>query len=231
MKILALDAATEACSVALLLDGVVQETFEVAPREHARLLLPMAQELLKQADLALTELDAIAVGRGPGAFTGIRIAMSMAQGLALGSHLPVVPVSTLAALALRNHRLHGASKSLVVQDARMQEVYWAAFDVHAPNFPTPVTAESVSPPANLPIEDYDADWSAVGSGWSAYAEPLSVLQARVGTGPEIVLPHAQEVALLAERLLDQGHKFSVDQAMPSYVRNDVAKKSAKSGLL
>ncbi len=225
MKILALDAATEACSVALVAGETVHERFEIAPREHARLLLPMARELLAEAGLELNCLDAIAVGRGPGAFTGIRIAMSMAQGLALGASLPVAPVSTLAALAYRNFRLYGSRKNLVVQDARMQEVYWAAFATDASNLPQSQDVERVSAPGDLPSENFDAQWCAVGGGWAAYPEALETLQSRLGRTPQVTQPHAEDIALLAGAMLEAGQVFTAEQATPSYVRNDVAKKS------
>src|SRR5436190_10050766 len=129
MKLLAFETATEACSVALWIDGRIGERFEIAPRRHAQLALPFAQSLLDEAGIAKSALDAIAVGRGPGAFTGVRLAIALAQGLALALDRPVVPVSTLAALAL------GAltddpsgSAILAVIDARMGEIYAGAFE-------------------------------------------------------------------------------------------------------
>jgi len=227
MKILALDAATEACSVALLHNDEVQERFELAPREHAQLLLPMARELLAQANLQFADLDAIAVGRGPGAFTGIRIAMSMAQGLALGAGLPLVPVSDLAALALRNYRLHDASNSLVVQDARMQEVYWALYTINNTGMPELIGEESVCPPGLVQTEHYAAQISIAGGGWSAYPDELIELQDALQQTAIETFPHAQEIALLALGMLLSGGEFDVTAAEPSYVRNNVAKKSNK----
>lgn len=230
MKILALDASTQACSVALLLDNTVNERFEIAPREHAHLLLPMARDLLAEADLRLGDLDAIAVGQGPGAFTGIRIAMGMAQGLALGAGLPVAPISTLAALALRNYRLHAAPRTLVVQDARMQEVYWAGYVINATGQPCRHNEERVSPPQSLPITQFDSTWHGAGNGWGAYPEVLGTLAQRLGQTPQEILPHAEDIARLAATAVISGHAVPAAQAQPSYVRNEVAKKSAKRGL-
>src|SRR5688572_32005913 len=128
MKILAVDAATEACSAALLVDSALTERFEVIGRGHADRLLPMVDELLRGAGLAPRDLDAVAFGRGPGGFTGLRIAAGIAQGLAAGGRRPVVPVSNLAAVAAGAARAHGQSHGLVCMDARMGQVYWAGFD-------------------------------------------------------------------------------------------------------
>ncbi|UCE90616.1 MAG: tRNA (adenosine(37)-N6)-threonylcarbamoyltransferase complex dimerization subunit type 1 TsaB, partial [Pseudomonadota bacterium] len=127
MKLLAIETATEACSVALAVDGDVRDRFEIAPRGHAGLVLPMAKALLAEAGLGLRELDALVFGRGPGAFTGLRIAAGVVQGLAYGAELPVVPVSSLATLAQGVSAQTGASDVLAVFDARMGEVYWGAF--------------------------------------------------------------------------------------------------------
>ena len=131
MKILALDTATEACSAALLIDGEIRERFEIAPRAHARLLLPMLEDLLAEAGLKPAQLDAIAFGRGPGSFTGLRIAASVAQGIAFAADLPVLPVSTLAALAWPALRAARADQVFAAIDARMGEIYCAGFGLAA----------------------------------------------------------------------------------------------------
>src|SRR6476659_5161 len=123
MKLLAFETATEACSVALWIDGDIHERFELAPRRHAELALPWAQALLSECGVARSQLDAIAVGRGPGAFTGVRLAVALAQGIALALDRPVVPVSTLAALAMQAQ----GERILAAIDARMGEIYVAAF--------------------------------------------------------------------------------------------------------
>src|SRR5210317_1382780 len=127
-RILALETATEACSVAVLAGSAMYRRFEVRPRAHLRLLLPMVESVLTEAELDLGDLDAIAFGCGPGGFTGLRIAAGAAQGLALGARLPVIPVSNLAALAASTMRDTTARKVIVCQDARMGEVYWGTFD-------------------------------------------------------------------------------------------------------
>ena len=143
MKILALDTATEACSAALLSgDGSVYERHDIAPRRHAELILPMVDGILTEAGLGLNDLDAIAFGRGPGAFTGVRIAAGVTQGLALGAGLPVIPVSSLAALA--QPALGKAAIVLPAIDARMGEVYWAAYESDQDGLVTALAGEQVA---------------------------------------------------------------------------------------
>ncbi|SQF87684.1 M22 peptidase YeaZ [Pseudomonas taetrolens] len=125
--LLALDTATEACSVALLHDGKVTSHYEVIPRLHAQKLLPMIKDLLAEAGVELSAVEAIAFGRGPGAFTGVRIAIGVVQGLAFALDRPVLPISNLAVLAQRAHREHGATQVASAIDARMDEVYWGCY--------------------------------------------------------------------------------------------------------
>lgn len=224
MKLLALDAATEACSAALYHDGDVRERFEIAPRRHAELLLPMARHLLAEAGWRLQDLDALAVGRGPGAFTGVRIAVGMAQGLAYGANLPVAPVSDLAAQALRCAREQGARKVLCLQDARMEEVYWAAYDCRDPAHPVPLGPERVSKPDTLPIRDFDTEWHGAGNGWAAYQAALTPLMSRLGKVGDITYPHAADIARLAADRVENGETVDAAHAMPSYVRDEVARK-------
>ena len=125
--LLALDTATECCSAALLHDGTVTARSEVIPRQHAQRLLPMIEELLGERQLRLQDVDALVFGRGPGAFTGVRIATGMVQGLAFAADKPVIAVSNLAALAQRAWREHGAETVAAAIDARMDEVYWGLY--------------------------------------------------------------------------------------------------------
>src|SRR3569623_782227 len=124
MNLLAIDTATEACSAALYLDGAIAARYALAPREHARLILPMVDELLREADIKPTQLDAVSFGRGPGALTGLRIAAGVVQGIAYGADLPVVPVSSLAALAQGCYRERGVTRILATIDAG---IGWAAY--------------------------------------------------------------------------------------------------------
>lgn len=127
MRILAIDTATEACSAALWNDGTLSAHFEICPREHTQRILPLVQDVLNESGTLLTELDALAFGRGPGSFTGVRIGIGIAQGLALGAELPMIGVSTLATMAQGAWRKTGATRVLAAIDARMGEVYWAEY--------------------------------------------------------------------------------------------------------
>lgn len=224
MKILALDAATEACSAALFDNGVVTEGFQIAPRRHAQLLLPMALELLADAGYAWADLDALAFGRGPGAFTGLRIAAGMVQGLALGADLPVVPVSNLAALAARCLRRCRGKRVLVVNDARMGEVYWAGFAGCADRGPpVAVAAEQLSSPAWLGEQPLRGDWQPAGNGWAAYPDALAVLARRLPPVRE-QHPHAEDIARLAAVACAEGAVVAADQALPVYIRDQVVQR-------
>lgn len=225
MKLLAIETATEACSVALYLDGEVQEDFRIAPREHASLVLGMADHLLAEAGLKIGQLDAVAFGRGPGAFTGVRIATSVVQGMAFAADLPVVPVSTLAALAQGGLREYGWQRAAAAIDARMNEVYWAAYE-SAEGLMQPLQEERVCPPGAVPLLDGDG-WYGIGSGWLTYADELSQRQ-----GPAMseiqgdYYPHAQDVAVLAAEAASHGLTVSAEQALPIYLRDQVVQKPA-----
>ncbi|MGD9889113.1 MAG: tRNA (adenosine(37)-N6)-threonylcarbamoyltransferase complex dimerization subunit type 1 TsaB [Halothiobacillaceae bacterium] len=224
MKILALDTSTEACSAALLHDGQVFEQYALTPREHTQMILPMVRRVLAEAGLDLNELDGIAFARGPGAFTGLRIAAGVTQGLALGANLPVMPVSSLAALAHGVWRVHGADKVLTALDARMHEVYWGAWRVLGEGRVVLDGEERVLAPTNAPLPDA-ADWFAAGSGWSAYADTLlprfsSVMRAHDAE----ILPCAHDVALIAAHLVAHGAWQPALDAQPVYLRDNVADK-------
>lgn len=220
MNLLAVETATEACSVALLHDDRVIDRSELAPRRHAELVLPMAEELLAEAGITRGQLDGIAMGRGPGAFTGVRLAVSVAQGLALALDIPVVPVSSLAALAVQAPR-NGADV-LAVIDARRGEVYAGAFRIGADGRLEPRGDERVVAPADVPLPGGDG-WNVIGSGWRAYGDALA---ARLPAPPRWAdgdrYPQACDVARLAAPEFAAGRGVPPEQALPVYLRDKVA---------
>ena len=221
MRLLALDTSEEACSAALLVDEQLVERFEIAPRRHSELILPMMDGLLTDAGLGVTDLDALAFARGPGSFTGVRIAASIVQGAALGADLPVVPVSSLQALAQGALREHGVEGALSALDARMNEVYWGTYRSDATGIMRAVTDEVVCAPFEVPVPG-EGPWTGVGSGWSSYAD---VLARRCGGGSAVFAEarvHAQDVAVLARQLYREGAQVPAEKALPVYLRDEVA---------
>ncbi|MGR5133067.1 tRNA (adenosine(37)-N6)-threonylcarbamoyltransferase complex dimerization subunit type 1 TsaB [Vibrio alfacsensis] len=224
-KILAIDTATENCSVALLVNDQVISRSEVAPRDHTKKVLPMVDEVLKEAGLTLQDLDALAFGRGPGSFTGVRIGIGIAQGLAFGADLPMIGVSTLAAMAQASYRLQGATDVAVAIDARMSEVYWARYTRQENGEWAGVDAECVIPPARL-TEEVQADdktWTTAGTGWEAYQAELAGLPFSV-TGSEVLYPDSQDIVILAQQELAKGNTVPVEESSPVYLRDNVTWK-------
>jgi tRNA threonylcarbamoyladenosine biosynthesis protein TsaB len=233
VKILAVDTATEACSAALLVHGEVIERYEVLGRGHAERLLPMVQEVLAEGGLALAALDAIAFGRGPGAFTGLRIAAGVTQGLAFGAGLLVVPVSDLAALAARAAIRHGRRHVLACLDARMAQAYWACFDCADPAAPVALTPERVSDPGDIRLELVTAADGqtpsecplclfGAGHGFSGYPALARMLGDRLAGFDATLLPHAREIALIGARAFAAGGTVGPEEAQPVYLRDEVA---------
>lgn len=217
MKLLAFETATEACSVALWIDGAVRERFELAPRRHAELSLPWAEQLLAEAGVARSQLDAIAVGRGPGAFTGVRLAIAIAQGIALALDRPVVPVSTLAALAIRAD----GDRVVAAIDARMGEVYWASF-VREGEGVRALSPEVVAHPDDVVLPD-DGVWHGVGTGFGAVDGALSRrLSDCLVSVDAAALPHASDVAALAVPAFARGEAVAPERLEPAYLRDNVA---------
>lgn len=230
MKLLALDTATEACSAALFIDGEIISRYVLAPREHAHTIIPMMDELMAEAELSLSQLDAIAFGRGPGSFTGVRVAASLTQGVAYGAGLPVVPVSTLASLAQAAIEEEGSSLVLAAIDARMQEVYWGEYRKDANGYALLTGQEQVIPPGQVPVPDETA-YTGIGSGWQTYADELGQRLGPVvsDTLPE-ALPQARYVARLAALYFEQGLTVTAPEALPVYLRDNVAKKPSRKAL-
>jgi len=217
MKLLAIETATEACSVAVLVDGEIRERFEVAPRRHAELTLPWAGELLAEAGVAKSQLDAIALGRGPGAFTGVRLAIALAQGIALALDRPLLPVSTLATLAMRA----GGHRILSAIDARMGEVYLGAFEREGDGV-VGVGGEVVVAPGLAPIPEGDG-WEGVGTGFAAVDDALQArMHGQLVRADATALPHAADVARLGALLFAQGQGVAPERIEPAYLRDNVA---------
>jgi len=221
--ILALDSSTDACSVALYANGQLSAHFELAAKSHTQRLLPMVDELLQSNSLKLGDLDAIAFGRGPGSFTGLRICMGIVQGLAFGAQLPVIPVSTLEAMALGYYRANPQVNLpvLVSLDARMDEVYWGLYARNGESV-MPMSDEFVMKPELLSeqeaIRSLVGQFVAVGSGWHYPAmQALAVATIVVDTQP-----HAEDMALIAAQIWSHGGAIDVLDAQPVYLRDTIS---------
>ena len=223
MKILAIDTATEACSAALYIDGDIEQQYELAPREHTQLVLGMADSLLQQAGLSIPQLDALAFGRGPGSFTGVRIATGVIQGMAYAADLPVVPVSTLASIAQSAYEDHGCDRVLSAIDARMGGVYWSEYVIRD-GLAELLDEEMVTTPDQVPL--VEGSWVGAGSGWKGHKDALlSRLAGHISQRYEDYFPQSASIARLAAQGYENGQAVEAAQAVPVYLRNDVAKKA------
>lgn len=226
MKLLAVETSTEACSAALYIDGEVTERFELAPKEHTKLILPMIDGLMADAGLRPQQLDALAFSRGPGSFTGVRIATGVIQGIALGADLQVVPVSTLAAMAQDFFDHNDESVAYVALDARMGEIFWGVYQRDTLGYAELIGKEAVTT-ANL-VEFSELIGVGIGSGWGVYAQELMTRLAGCVSHYEAdKLPRAGAIARLGARGFDLGFAVAVEQAMPVYLRDKVAKKESE----
>ncbi|WP_224718210.1 tRNA (adenosine(37)-N6)-threonylcarbamoyltransferase complex dimerization subunit type 1 TsaB [Pectobacterium versatile] len=224
-RILALDTATEACSVALWNEGEIHSLFEICPREHTQRILPMVQQVLADSGLTLKDLDALAFGQGPGSFTGVRIGIGIAQGLALGADLPLLGVSSLATMAQGAFRLTQATQVLAAIDARMGEVYWGCYQRNADGSWQGESEEAVLKPEQVQAltAARSGEWATVGTGWETYPELVSHSSLVLAKG-DVLLPQAQDMLPLACQLWQAGKAVSVENAQPRYLRNKVTWK-------
>lgn len=231
MKILALDTATENCSAALFINGALLTREELLGRGHAERILPLISELLSEGGVALHALNAIAFGRGPGAFTGVRLAASVTQGLAFGAAVPVVPISDLRALAQRALAEDAAlERVLVCMDARMHEVYCGAFERSAEGVAVAVSEERVLAPQAVRLPP---SWQSLraaapakvlgaGSGFAAYPQLRALLDGRTGAIRSELWPRAAEIVRLALLEVQAARVLKPEEAIPLYLRDDVA---------
>lgn len=218
--VLALETSTEICSAALTAGGRIEERTLTVPREHTRHILGQVDELLDEAGLVAGDLAAVAFGRGPGTFTGVRVATALAQGLAVAHGLPLLPVSSLAALAWRAWHEHQVSPVLAVMDARLEEVYWAMFEVGVEKA-SALHPESLSTPGELlaQLPSLPGGWQAAGSGWA-----LPEMQPGAGSGVAVdsdLRPDARSVLALGLQDFLAGRIAGFEQAQPTYLRHPV----------
>ena len=225
MKYLAFDASTEACSVALQIDDKVYSRFELCPQSHSLLLLPMIDEVLKEANISLHQLDGLIFGQGPGSFTGVRIGIGVAQGLAFSANLSVVGVSTLQAMAQSAYEKTAVTSVLSVIDARMSEVYNCFFKLDDKGIMKPQCPETVLKPELLTehYQEFGASFYAVGTGWDAYNDSLTPLKAQ-DDAVETLFPSATAMLKIGIDGFEQGKAVSAELAQPVYVRDTVSWK-------
>lgn len=226
MKLLALDTSSVACSVALNLDSSVFERHEELAREHTRLLTPMIRDVLTDGRVALADLDAIVLGNGPGSFIGMRIAASVAQGLAHGAGLNIVPVSSLAGVAAQVFAETDANAVIVAQDAHMNEVYLGAYRRGDANVPDPVFPERLH--GQMAIDELQAADAngriAAGFGWQRYPELVALNEELFESRSEIKHPCARYLLPLAAVALQNGEFVEPHEIVPAYLRHKVAEK-------
>ncbi len=221
MKILAIDTATDACSAALLIDEQVHCEFALAPRQHTQLILAQIEKVLAEAEMSLQDMDAIAFGRGPGAFTGLRIAAGVTQGLSLAADIPALAVSSLAAMAQAAYQQHQIEKSYVGLDARMQQVYWGEYQIQK-GIAVLQGKEQVIAPEDLPPKN-STGFVGVGSAWQVYADSLHLqIQAESNATLQDIYPSAEYIARLAVKQYKSKQYLYSSEIQPVYLRNKVA---------
>ena len=221
MNLLAIETATETCSVALAVNNEILELYQHAPRQHAELLLPWVRQLLAEAGFGFASLDGIAFSRGPGSFTSLRIGIGVVQGLAWASDRPVIPVSSLAATA-QTAVAEGISSALVALDARMNEVFTGTFAANSSGIMIPVDDERVCGPQDVQFPA-NTETYGVGIGFERYDFLKEQGGRLAGIRPDI-WPKASSVIKLAQEWLRDSEALPAEQAQPVYLRDNVAKK-------
>jgi tRNA threonylcarbamoyladenosine biosynthesis protein TsaB len=221
--ILAIETATEACSAALLHNDHLYERYELAPQKHNSLILPMCEELMRQANINFTQINALAFGCGPGSFTGLRIAAGIIQGFAFAHQLPVIPISTLRVLAQELNRKNGAKKVLASLDARVNEIYWGEYQLDDSNLMQACHAELLVKPENISLPENN-NWVGAGSAWTVYGETLkNILGNKLERIVPDVYPTAAAVILCAQQDYLAGKFVTAEKALPVYLRDKIVK--------
>lgn len=228
MNLLSIDTSSVACSVALQIGDDIFERHEERAREHTRLLTPMIRDVVAEGGCELPELDGIVLGNGPGSFIGMRIAASVAQGLAHGAGLTIVPVSSLAAVAAEVFAETEARQVIVAQDAHMSEVYLGGYRRGDANTPEPMFDERLH--GHMPIAELDADDArgriAAGAGWQRYPELTALNEEYFERFSDILHPRARFLLAVGAAALRLGHSVDPEDLVPAYLRHKVAEKPA-----
>jgi tRNA threonylcarbamoyladenosine biosynthesis protein TsaB len=222
MNILIIDTATEACSVALEVNQHVYKRFEICPQQHSQRILPMIDEVLKEAKVTLQDLDYLAFGRGPGSFTGVRIATGVLQGLALGTGHKVIGISTLAAMAQQAYAQNQSEHVCAAIDARMLEVYFGQYQLKQGVMVLSGEEQVLSPDEGSLLLSSSKVITGVGTGWLAYPE-LNVTD-KIDVLPDVLYPNAVFMLPIAKALIADGQAVTVDDIQPVYLRDKVTWK-------
>jgi len=230
MKLLALDTSSLACSVALQIDDEVFDRYEEQAREHTRLLVPMIQEVLGQGGVTLPDLDAIVLGNGPGSFIGMRIAASVAKGLAFGAGLRIVPVSSLLAVAAEVMTVDGATHVAVCQDAHVNEVYLGLYERDDGGLPVALGAERLHGQGQIgELQSAPGRFTSAGFGWQRYPELMEANRDFLAAMSTVLLPVARFLLPSGRALLKSGATVEPQDLVPAYLRQTVAQRPAPTG--
>jgi tRNA threonylcarbamoyladenosine biosynthesis protein TsaB len=231
MNLLAIETSTDACSVALLCGTEIQSDHRIAAQQHGRLVLPMIDALMAKAELPVNKLDGVVFGRGPGSFTGVRIAVALTQGIALGADVGVIGISTMNSIAQGVYRVHGDRSVAISIDARMDEVYFAAYALQGDTVMNPITEECLCFPESIPVMPEDVNRRWAGSGAQRYADILAEHYALpIESIRSDSWPDAYDLISLAIPRVQAGELQSAEQASPVYLRNKVADTTAEREL-
>jgi tRNA threonylcarbamoyladenosine biosynthesis protein TsaB len=226
MKLLAIDTSSNACSVAVQVESDIIEKHVVEPRAHTRILLPMITAVLNEADVTVAGLDAVVLGNGPGSFIGMRIGASVAQGLAYGAGINIVPVSSLAAVAAEVIARHAADKVLVAQDARMHEIYLGRYQAGTDGLPIAEKSEQICKVGE--IGDLGSGYVAAGAGWQKYPQLAKMNEQRISVLSDFDHPRAEYLLRLGVKAYQDGQTVAPEALVPAYLRMKVAEVPTSS---
>jgi tRNA threonylcarbamoyladenosine biosynthesis protein TsaB len=223
MKLLAIDTSSNACSVAVQVESDIFEKHVVEPRAHTKILLPMITAVLNEANVTVAELDAVVLGNGPGSFIGMRIGASVAQGLAYGAGINIVPISSLAAVAAEAivmHAMHAADKVVVAQDARMHEIYLGRYQAGTDGLPIAEVGEQICKVGE--IADLESAYVAAGAGWQKYPQLAEMNEQRISVLSDFDHPRAEYLLPLGVKAYQNGQMVAPEALVPAYLRMKVA---------